>query len=126
MPWYPAVVLLIVAVTFVLGRRRIFRADITRTADDEIVCHFIPWYEGDVYVLNIALPLMAVAAIAASYAPGYPVWLRYGGFLLLALMPLLTSGNYRMWRLSILRITPSALTVRIGHTQEAGADRHPA
>jgi hypothetical protein len=69
--WYWAVVVFCAAVALTLGRRRIFRAGVTRTAD-EIVCRYIPWYEGNAYFLNVGLPLMGVAMISASYDPGNP------------------------------------------------------
>jgi hypothetical protein len=110
--WYIATILLVLTSFVILGRGRMFRAAVTRTSD-EIVCRYSPWLQGDAYVVNIALPVMALAIIAASYAPGNPVWLRYGGYLLLALMPFMLSGTYRRWRLSLLRITPSTLTLRV-------------
>jgi hypothetical protein len=110
--WYWSLVIFCVAVLIILGRRRIFRAGVTRTAD-EIVCRYIPWFEGNAYFLNLGLPLMGVAMVAAGYAPGNPAWLRYGGFLLLGLMPLIVFSVVSMWRRCLLRIAPSALNVRL-------------
>jgi hypothetical protein len=122
--WYWSVVVFCTGFVLTLGRRRIFRPGISRTAD-EIVCRYIPWYEGDAYALNVALPLMAVAAIAAGYAPGNPAWLRYVGIMLLVLTPLFTSSAFRMWRLSFLHITPSALTVRLATPRKDGPTEIP-
>jgi hypothetical protein len=110
--WYWTVVVLCAAVMIILGRRRIFRASVART-HDEIVCRYIPWYEGNAYFLNLLLPLIAVAMIASSYGPGNPSWFRFGGIVLLVLTPLFVYSALRMWRRCVLRISPSALTVRL-------------
>jgi hypothetical protein len=105
------VVVLCGALLIILGRRRIFRPGVTRTTD-EIVCRYIPWYEGNAYYLNVALPLTGAAMAAAGYAPGNPMWLRFGGFFLIAVTPLMTYSAIRMWRRCILCFSPSVLTVR--------------
>jgi len=110
--WYWAVIVISGGVTIILGKRRIFRPGITRTALG-IVCRYIPWYEGNVFFTWLLLPLMAVAMIGAGRSPENPAWLRFGGILLLLLVPLFVSSVTRMWRRSVLRITPSALTVRL-------------
>jgi hypothetical protein len=110
--WYCSVVMLCGAILLILGRRRIFRPGVTRTSD-EIVCRYLPWHEGNAYFLNVALPLMGIASIAAGYAPGNPAWLRYTGIMLLGVTPLCTFAAVRMWRRCFLRISPSALTVRL-------------
>jgi hypothetical protein len=110
--WYWSVVMLCGAILLILGRRRIFRPGVTRTSD-EIVCRYLPWHEGNAYFLNVALPLMGIASIAAGYAPGNPAWLRYTGIMLLGVTPLCTFAAVRMWRRCFLRISPSALTVRL-------------
>jgi hypothetical protein len=58
--WYWSVTILGGAFFIILGRRRIFRPGVTRRSDD-IVCRYIPWYEGNAYYLNLVLPLTAVA-----------------------------------------------------------------
>jgi hypothetical protein len=110
--WYWSVGMLCTVFFIIVGRRRIFRAGVTRTSD-EIVCRYLPWYEGNAYGLSVAFPLMGVAMIAAGYAPGNPAWLRYGGIFLVGLTPLFTFATVSMWRRCFLRITPSALTVRL-------------
>jgi hypothetical protein len=119
--WYWAVVGLCTGVTMILGRRRIFRPGGTRTAN-LITCRYIPWYEGNAYFLNVGLPLIAIAAVAAGYAPGNPPWLRFVGILLLVLTPLMTYAAVRMWRRCVLRITPSALTVRLATPGDTGTE----
>lgn len=112
LPWYWSVAVLCGALVIILGRRRIFRPAVTRTPN-EIVCRYVPWCEGNAYVLNVLLPLLGVASIAAGSAPGNPAWLRITGIVLLALTPLFTYSAVRMWRRCLLGITPSALAVRL-------------
>jgi hypothetical protein len=115
------VVMLCVAFLIILGRRRIFRAGVSRTAD-EVVCRYIPWYEGNAYFLNLALPLIGVAMVAAGYAPGNPKWLPYGGYILLCLMPLIVFSVVSMWRRCYLRIAPSALAIRLAGPKDQGTE----
>ena len=117
--WYLSLSVFCAASIIVVGRRRIFRAGITRPAA-EIVCRYVPWYEGNAYVLIVALPLMAVAFIAAGFSPGYPVWLRYGGYFLLGVIPLIVFSLASIWRKNILRITPSSLFVRFAAAPKDG------
>lgn len=96
-----------------VGQRRIFRAGVSRSGD-EIVCRYIPWYEGNAYTAVLLIPLMGVAMVGAASAVGNPVWLRYGGiFLLRGATPLVVYGIVRMWRRSLLGIALSMLTVRL-------------
>ncbi|BBY12349.1 hypothetical protein MMARJ_30890 [Mycobacterium marseillense] len=92
--------------------RRTFGAGVSRTGD-AIVCRYIPWFEGNTYVFGTFFPLMSAVAIAAGCAPGNPVWLWYSGIVLLAIFALLVVVAIWIWRRSLLRITPSVLTVRI-------------
>lgn len=110
--WYLSLIGFCTALIFILGRRRIFRPGVNRSGH-EIVCRYIPWYEGNAYVLNLLIPLMGVAAVGAGYAPGNPAWLRYGGIILLVLTPLFVFSALRMWRRCVLCISPSVLTVRL-------------
>jgi hypothetical protein len=111
-PWYLSLGVGATAVIMILGRRRIFRPGVTRT-NSEIVCRYIPWYEGNAYTLNLLLPLMGVAILGAGFAAGNPAWLRFNGIVLLGLTPLFPFAAVRMWRRCFLRISPSALTVRL-------------
>lgn len=110
--WYLSLITFCAALMFILGRRRIFRPGVARKGD-EIICRYIPWYEGNMYVLNVLIPLLAVAGIGAGCAPGNPAWLRYTGIFLLVLTPLFVFSAVRMWRRCLLRISPSVLTVRL-------------
>ncbi|MBS9532847.1 hypothetical protein KIH27_04500 [Mycobacterium sp. M1] len=80
---------------------------------DGIICRYIPWYEGNAYIVLLALPLMGVSAMVAGGDPGNPPWLRFVGILLLAVTPFTLISAVSMWRLCILYISPSDLTVRL-------------
>ncbi|OBB92573.1 hypothetical protein [Mycobacterium sp. 852002-40037_SCH5390672] len=112
--WYLSLGVAACGVGIIYGSgRRIFGAGVSRTGDT-IVCRYIPWYEGNTYIFGIFLPLMGVVAFAAGSAPGHPpAWLRYCGIILFAIFALLVVVAVWIWRRSLLRITPSSLTVRI-------------
>jgi hypothetical protein len=111
--WYLSLGVAVTAGIIVVGQRRIFRAAVNRSGE-EIVCRYLPWYEGNAYSTLVLIPLMGVAMVAAGCASGYPAWLRVGGIiLLLGVTPLTVYGIVRMWRRSLLCITPSTLTVRL-------------
>jgi len=110
--WYLSLIVAVGAGIIINGQRRIFHVGVTRM-DDELVCRYIPWYEGNAYSVLMLLPLMGVAGIAAGRAPGYPAWLIPVGVMILGVTPLTVYGIVLMWRRSLLRITPSTLTVRL-------------
>lgn len=112
-PWSLALGGAVTGGIILMGHRRIFRAGVSRTGD-EIVCRYIPWYEGNAYSALVLLPLMGVAMVALGLAPGNPRWLLYGGVILLAVVtPLSIWGVVRMWLHSLLCFTPSMLTLRL-------------
>lgn len=111
--WYlPLGVAATGGIILVGGQRRIFRAAVSRTSD-EIICRYVPWYEGNAYIALVLVPLLGVASVAAGYAPGNPPWLRFIGIIILGVTPLTGYGIVRMWRRCLLCITRSALTVRL-------------
>ncbi|WP_163716691.1 hypothetical protein [Mycobacterium timonense] len=111
--WYLWLGAAAVGVGIIYGSgRRIFGAGVRRTGQ-EIVCRYLPWYESNPYIATLLLPLIAIAMIGAGCAPGNPAWLWYGGVILLAISALLMGVSVWIWRRSLLRITPPALTVRI-------------
>ncbi|OBL01707.1 hypothetical protein A5646_18995 [Mycobacterium sp. 1245499.0] len=110
--WSLALAVAVVGGVILIGQRRILRAAVSRTGD-EIVCRYIPWYEGSAYTVTLLLLLMGVAMVDLGFAPGNPAWLRYGGFLLLSVTPLTVWGVVRMWRRCLLRFGPRTLTVRL-------------
>lgn len=119
--WYWATFIVSLAFVIAIGRRSIFRIGVSRTPYD-IVCRYIPWYEGSAYFLLAGLPLIAVAMISASYDPPNPVWLRFGGIILLVLMPVVVYSYVTIWRRSSLQISPSALTVRLAASKDGPVD----
>jgi hypothetical protein len=111
--WYLSLGVAATGGIILIGQRRIFRAGVSRSGD-QIVCRYIPWYEGNAYTALVLVPLLGVAMVGAGFAAGNPVWLRYGGiFLLLGVTPLVVYGIVRMRRQSLLGITPPTLTVRL-------------
>lgn len=110
--WYLNLIVAVIAGIAIVGQRRILRAGISRSGD-EVVCRYLPWYEGNAYSALVLIPLMGVAMVGAGCAPGNPVWLRFGGILLLVLTPIFVFSAVLMWRRSLLRITASTVTVRL-------------
>jgi hypothetical protein len=111
-PWYFAGVLLLGTIFLTLGRRRIFRPAVTRS-DNEILCRFAPWYESNAYLVNLALPIIALSSLYAGLVPGNPMWLRVNGIILLLVSPLFSIVTIRNSRRCFLRITPTTLTARL-------------
>lgn len=110
--WYLCLGIAVAGGIILVAQRRIFHAAVSRSAD-EIVCRYIPWYEGNAYSTLVLVPLLGVAAIAAGSAPGHPAWLRLAGIAILGVTPLTFYGVLRMWLRSLLCITPSVLIVRV-------------
>ncbi|BBZ57231.1 hypothetical protein MPHO_42230 [Mycolicibacterium phocaicum] len=108
--WYLGLGIAAVGGVILLGGRRIFRPAVSRSGD-KVVCRYVPWYEGNAYIVNVLTPLMAIAMVGVGSGPGSPSWLRLGGIFLLALTPILWYFLVRTWRRSFLCITPSMLTV---------------
>jgi hypothetical protein len=61
----------------------------------------------------LLLPILGITGIVLGLEPGRPVWLVFAG--LLALGGVVVAGYFvgQMWRRCLLRITPTALTVRL-------------
>lgn len=110
--WYLPLGIAVTGGIILVGRRRIFRPGVNRSGD-EVVCRYIPWYEGNAYVLNMLVPALGVSSVGAGWAPGNPGWLRYTGIILLILTPVFVFSAVRMWRRCLLAISPSALSVRL-------------
>jgi hypothetical protein len=102
--------LAVIALFVALWPRRIIRPDVTRTAPDEVVIRFAPWYEGFVYAALLLTPvsgtLMLISALSGSPAAGKKL---FGAVLVLLVSPFIPWGCARMRRRCFLRITPAAL-----------------
>jgi hypothetical protein len=105
--------LLIISSAFTfLGNRRIPLIGVSREGG-AVVCRYVPWYELNAYMMFGAFPLLGISTFVAGLQPGRPGWLIVAGLLILGIVVL---GGYfavQMWRRCLLRITPTALTVRL-------------
>jgi hypothetical protein len=110
--WYLCLIVAATGGIIAVGPRRIFRAAVRRSGD-EIICRYVPWYESSIYSVVTLIPLMGVAMVAAGCAPGYPAWMLPGGIMVVGVTPFAVYSIIRMWLRSLLRITPSALVVRL-------------
>jgi hypothetical protein len=111
-PWYVGLGVLAAAVIVIVGRRRIFRPAVLRV-DGEIVCRYVPWFEGNAFLLDVVTPLVGIASLGAAAAPGNPQWLLVTGILLIGLAPAFVLADLRLWRRCFLRFSAPALTVRL-------------
>jgi hypothetical protein len=105
--------LLIISGAFTFwGNRRILPVAVSRESG-AVVCRYIPWLELNSYTVFLLLPILGITGIVLGLEPGRPVWLVFAG--LLALGGVVRAGYAvgRMWRRCLLRITPTALTVRL-------------
>ncbi|EUA54618.1 hypothetical protein I553_1330 [Mycobacterium xenopi 4042] len=55
--WYLSLGIAVTGGIILFGQRRIFRAAVSRSGD-EIICRYIPWYEGNAYSTLVLIPLM--------------------------------------------------------------------
>ena len=99
------------AFTF-LGNRRIPLIGVSREGG-AVVCRYIPWYELNAYMMFGALPLLGISAFVAGLQPGRPGWLMVAGLLILGIVVLAGFFAVQMWRRSLLRISPTTLTVQL-------------
>lgn len=111
-PWYTGLSVASIALMATLGYGWKFRPAVTRSAG-EVVCRYLPWLEGNAYGLLVALPAMGLGAVLLGNEPGADSRFRFGGYFLLAWTPAAVFRVVRMWRRSLLRITPSTLTLGV-------------
>ncbi|MCV7179925.1 hypothetical protein [Mycolicibacterium sphagni] len=111
-PWFLWTMWGFAAIAVAIGKRRIFCPGVTRPSN-AIICRYVPWYEGNAFLLNVGLPLGGLVGIVASFSAGYPVWLRFVGIVLLLATLLMAYATFRMWNRCSLRFTPSTLTIRV-------------
>jgi len=115
--WYWVLGPVVVGLALLLGFGRLFGVGVSRT-DTEVVCRFVPWYEGNSYFTIVLLPLLGVAFVAMAnggeslrrLGPG-PT--RFLGVAILTLGALFLWAAVRQWRRCRLRIGRSTLTVGV-------------
>lgn len=115
--WYAIVQGLALGLGLLIGFGRLFRAGVSRTAT-EVVCRFVPWFEGNFYLMCVFLPLIGVAAVAMANAGDSfrslgPGLTRFFGIAFLLVTPLVVWGVARQWKRCRLGIGRSALTIGV-------------
>jgi hypothetical protein len=99
------------SITF-LGNRRILPVAVSREGG-AVVCRYIPWYELNDYMRFLLLPILGICFVVGGLGPGRPVWLVFAGLFTLGIVAVTGYFVRQMWRRCLLRITPTALTVRL-------------
>jgi len=101
-----------VVMTFV-GSGRVYRPAVTREGDT-VNCRFNPWREAAFYAVPVGMPLVGFMAIAGAdlVDVGSPGLWRIVGVLIIVGTPILLLSFVRQTRQSLLRISPSALSLR--------------
>jgi hypothetical protein len=108
-----------ILLTFI-GSGRVYRPAITRV-DNSIACRYNPWREATFYLSLIGVPLFGCLTIAGASLVGRgspSVW-RIVGILIIAVTPVPVFVFARQSRRSLLKITPSALSVSVLGQQPA-------
>lgn len=54
-PWYLCLGIAVTGGIILVGQRRIFRAAVSRSGN-EIICRYIPWFEGNAYGALVLVP----------------------------------------------------------------------
>jgi hypothetical protein len=95
-----------------VGSGRVYRPAVTR-AGDTITCRFNPWREAAFYFALFGVPSMGLMTITGGsvVGRGSPGFWRVVGILMIAWTSVLVFKSLRQSRQSLLRISPSALTV---------------
>jgi hypothetical protein len=108
-----------ILLTFI-GSGRIYRPAVTRTGDT-IACRYNPWREATFYLSLIGVPLLGCLTIAGASLVdrGSPSFWRIVGILIIAVTPIPVFVLARQSRRSLLRITPSELSVSVPGQQPA-------
>ncbi|MEI7862924.1 MAG: hypothetical protein WCJ21_09855 [Planctomycetota bacterium] len=115
--WYWVLGPVVVGLALLLGFGRLFGVGITRTPND-VVCRYVPWFEGNSFFTIVLLPLLGLAFVAMAnggeslrrLSPGV---MRFLGVALLSLGLLFLWAALRQWRRCRLDIGRSALTVGV-------------
>lgn len=68
--WITFTAVTVLGLLMILWSRRVFRADVTRTAPEEVLIGFAPWYEGFVWSVILASPVCGAAGVVAAFHGG--------------------------------------------------------
>jgi hypothetical protein len=105
--------LLIISGAFTFwGNRRILPVAVSREGG-AVVCRYIPWLELNDYMRFLLLPILGICFVVGGLGPGRPVLLVFAGLFTLGIVVVAGYFVGQMWRRCLLRITPTALTVRL-------------
>jgi hypothetical protein len=113
--WFFLLFGLSLGLMFMLGfpQSRVLKAGISRTP--EIVCRYVPWFQGGFYVL-VALPLLAISVMGLGLSTGWDaenILNAIAGIVLLALALSAFRSQARLWRRCRLRIGQSELAIEV-------------
>ena len=113
--WFFLLFGLSLGLMFMFGfpQSRVLKAGISRTP--EIVCRYVPWFQGNFYVL-VALPLLAISATGLGLTTGWDAENIVGAIAGIVLLALAVSGfrsQARLWRRCRLRIGQSELAIEV-------------
>jgi len=113
--WFFLLFGLSLGLIFMFGfpQSRVLKAGISRTP--EIVCRYVPWFQGDFYVL-VALPLLAISGMGLGLSKGWDAENIVGAIAGIVLLALAVSGfrsQARLWRRCRLRIGQSELAIEV-------------
>jgi hypothetical protein len=113
--WFFLLFGLSLGLIFMFGfpQSRVLKAGISRTP--EIVCRYVPWFQGDFYVL-VALLLLVISATGLGLTTGWDAENIVGAIVGIGLLALAVSGfrsQARLWRRCRLRIGQSELAIEV-------------
>jgi hypothetical protein len=113
--WFFLLFGLSLGLIFMFGfpQSRVLKAGISRTP--EILCRYVPWFQGNFYVL-VALPLLAISGMGLGLSKGWDAENIVGAIAGIVLLALAVSGfrsQARLWRRCRLRIGQSELAIEV-------------
>jgi hypothetical protein len=113
--WFFLLFGLSLGLIFMFGfpQSRVLKAGISRTP--EIVCRYVPWFQGNFYVL-VALPLLVISGTGLGLTTGWDAENIVGAIAGIVLLALAVSGfrsQARLWRRCRLRIGQSELAIEV-------------
>ena len=113
--WFFLLFGLSLGLIFMFGfpQSRVLKAGISRTP--EILCRYVPWFQGDFYVLVASL-LLVISVIGLGLSKGWDAENIVGAIAGIVLLALAVSGfrsQARLWRRCRLRIGQSELAIEV-------------